>query len=96
MYVLIHHTIYDPDRFWSRVQEALPKLPPELHLHQTLSASDGTLASCLWEAPSIHAVSSFLEPVLAGTATNEYRGAEAREGITVPSRYLVVSPATTS
>jgi hypothetical protein len=94
MYVLVHHTIYDPERFWAKAQESLSALPSELQLHQSLSATDGTLATCLWEAPSIHAVSSFLEPALAGTATNEYRRAEARDGVTVPNRYATVTPPT--
>jgi hypothetical protein len=92
MYVLVHHTIYDPERFWSRAQEGLASIPGDLQLHHTLSATDGTLATCLWEAPSIHQVSSFLEPILSGTATNEYRRAEAREGVVVPERYAVITP----
>ncbi len=94
MYILVHHTIYDPERFWGRAQEGLAAIPAGLQLHQTLSASDGTLATCLWEAPSIHQVSAFLEPLLAGTATNEYRRAEQREGVSVPARYALLLPPT--
>lgn len=69
MYVLVHHRIHDPERFWATAEE-----PPEgLTLHQTLSARDGTRATCLWEAESVEAVSGYLDPLSEGLATNEYR-----------------------
>jgi hypothetical protein len=87
MYVLVHHNIRQPKEFWSRVQSVGDNFPPALTLHHTLSASDGTLASCLWEAPSVDAVRTFLEPVLADIASNEYRQAENREGLAIPAAY---------
>jgi hypothetical protein len=85
MYVLVHHTVTDRDNFWATAQAAIPNLPSHLQLHHTLSARDGSRATCLWEADSVDAVSAFLEPALGAYARNEYAESENREGIAVPS-----------
>ena len=86
MFVLVHHTISDPQRFWTLSQSAGD--PPDgLSLHQTLAAKDGTLATCLWEAASVDAVRSYLDPATEGMARNEYREAENREGVVFPKQF---------
>jgi hypothetical protein len=85
MYVLVHHAVNEPVRFWANAQKGLADMPSHLTLHHTLSAKDGTRATCLWEAESVSAVRDFLEPLLGPTAANEYREAENREGIAVPA-----------
>ena len=85
MYVLVHHDVSDPAGFWSNAQKGLANMPDHLVLHHTLSAKDGTRATCLWEAESVDAVRDFLEPLLGPTTKNEYREAENREGIAVPA-----------
>ena len=89
MYVLVHHTIHDAARFWGLGEESI-EFPVGLTLHQTLSAKDGTLATCLWEAPSIEAVREFLEPYHVGIASNVYREAENREGVVYPARFTMI------
>jgi hypothetical protein len=85
MYVLVHHSVTDPANFWPTAEAAIPNLPPELQLHHTLAARDGTRATCLWEADSVAAVSDFLEPALGAYARNEYAEAENRDGIALPT-----------
>jgi hypothetical protein len=91
MYVLVHHRVTDPDQFWATAQNAIPNLPPELKLHHTLSANDGTIATCLWEAETVQAVRDFLEPALGDFSSNSYARAENREGIAVPPRYAAAA-----
>jgi hypothetical protein len=83
VYVLVHHEIRDPDRFWSIVQRA--DVPAEMKLHHTFPARDGSRATCLWEAESVDAVRDLVEPLLGGVSSNEYSEAENREGIAMPS-----------
>jgi len=92
MFVLVHHEVNDPGSFWSRSQQALGDLPAGFELHHCLSASDGTLATCLWSAPSVDAIQSFLEPIHAGNASNHYKAAENQEGIAVPPQFQIVTP----
>jgi hypothetical protein len=49
----------------------------------------GTL---LWEAASPDRVREFLDPLHAGTAHNEYRAGENRDGVAVPRRYALDAP----
>jgi hypothetical protein len=92
MFVLVHHTVQQPEAFWTRSQEALGNLPASLTLHHCLAAQDGSRATCLWEAPSADAVRTFLEPIHDGVAQNEYRAAENKEGVAVPAQYQLAPP----
>ncbi|MEX0894047.1 MAG: hypothetical protein WEB88_17895 [Gemmatimonadota bacterium] len=85
MYILVHHSVTDPNGFWDSAQQGLANMPAHLQLHHTLSAKDGSRATCLWEADSVDAVRDFLEPLLGANANNEYREAENRDGIAVPA-----------
>jgi hypothetical protein len=93
MYVLVHHTVTDARHFWSTAEQAIPNLPAGLQLHHTLSARDGSRATCLWEADSVDAVRDFLEPALGAYSSNEYREAENREGIALPTQMSAAIPA---
>lgn len=84
MFVLIHHEIHDPAIFWSTAEEAIATIPDDLLLHTTISAADGTCATCVWEANSVARVREFVETALGAFATNRYAEAENREGVTLP------------
>ena len=86
MYVLVHHDVIEPQRFWAVAADSMPNLPEHLKLHQTLAARDGRKATCLWEAESVEAVRSFLEPAFGDVSRNEYAEAENREGIATPTQ----------
>jgi hypothetical protein len=88
MYILVHHRITNPDRFWTTVQDATPSIPPELTLHLTIPARDGSVATCLWEAASVAEVQGFVEPALGQVSRNEYYEAENREGVALPTMLL--------
>lgn len=92
MFVLVHHTVQEPERFWAAAESAIPNIPATMKLHHTLSARDGTLATCLWEADSVNAIRDFLEPVLGAVSSNEYREAENRDGIALPTK-IAAAPA---
>jgi hypothetical protein len=92
MYVLVHHNVTDRQQFWASAQAALPNLPEYLQLHHTVSAADGSRATCVWEADSVAAVREFLEPVLSASSNNEYAEAVNRDGIGIPPGYEAVQP----
>jgi hypothetical protein len=54
-------------------------------VHHTFPSPDGRKAVCVWEAESVEAVRSFLEPALGAVSRNEYYQAPNKEGIAVPS-----------
>jgi hypothetical protein len=84
MYVVVQHTISEPAVFWNSADPNA--LPPEIKLHHTFPAADGSRAVCLWEAASVDAVREFLEPRLGRVSRNEYFAVENREGIARPSQ----------
>ena len=86
MYVLVQHNVTNPQRFWAAAADAIPNVPQHLKLHQTLASRDGRRATCLWEAESVDAVRTFLEPTLGDVSRNDYSEAENREGIALPTR----------
>jgi hypothetical protein len=83
MYVLVQHTITEPDAFWNAADPSA--LPPALKLHHTFPTHDGSHAVCLWEADSPKTVQDFLEPNLGRFSRNEYFAVENREGVALPS-----------
>ena len=70
MFIIAKHAISDPERV--RAIVAAAELPADLTLHQVLTDATGTQQVCLWEAPSLDAVSSFVDPALAGVSSNTY------------------------
>ncbi len=85
MYVVIHHQISDPNRFWSTVREATPNLPSGVQLHHCLPNRDGSQAVCVWEADSVERVRDIVEGAVGEVSSNEYFEAEGQQGINLPS-----------
>jgi hypothetical protein len=83
MFILVQHTINQPDGFWNSADPSA--LPPHLKLHHSFPTPDGTHAACLWEAASVDAVRDFLEPRVGAFSRNEYFPVENREGVGFPS-----------
>lgn len=85
MYILVQHTMSDPASAWSRAKQALGALPTEFKLHHTIPTADGRKAVCLWEAESVAALQTFLDPALGPGARNEYSEVVNKEGIALPT-----------
>jgi hypothetical protein len=84
MFVMVQHTISDPETFWNAADPTT--LSPKVKLHHTFPTPDGTRAVCIWEGESVDAVRSVLEPLIARVSRNEYFTVENREGFGRPSR----------
>jgi hypothetical protein len=83
MYVLVQHTVSDPEAFWNAADPTA--LPSAFKLHHTFPTRDGSHAACLWEAESVSALRDFIEPVFGRYSRNEYFVVENREGVAMPS-----------
>jgi len=84
MYIVVQHTISEPATFWNSADPT--NLSPDLKLHHTFPAPDGTRAVCIWEAESVETLRTFLEPLIGGVSRNEYFAVENREGFARPSQ----------
>ena len=85
MYILVQHNISDPATTWSRAQAAMASLPDGLTLHLSIPTPDGRTAVCVWEADSIAAVKTYLDPTLGPAADNTYVEVVNKEGVAVPT-----------
>jgi len=85
MYILVQHTISDPATTWPRAQVGIASVPAHLKLHLSIPTPDGTTAVCVWEADSIAAVKTYLDPTLGPTAQNTYFEVVNKEGVALPT-----------
>jgi hypothetical protein len=72
MLVGITHRIKDPQGFLSRGQELTTKLPDGVKPLQFVPSSEGVLATCIWEGPTVDAVQAHVNGTIGDTAQQEY------------------------
>ncbi len=72
MFVLIHQSINNPDRFWPVFQSLAPVLPEAIRLHQVMPDSSANKCTCLCEARSLEDVRHFFEFHLKEFSLNEF------------------------
>jgi hypothetical protein len=84
MYLVVQHAISEPAAFWNAADPT--RISPEAKLHHTFPTPDGTHAVCIWEAASVDALRSILEPLIGRFSRNEYFAVENREGLARPSQ----------
>ena len=81
MYVLIEHSISDPNGFWNTADSALSQMPPTIKLHHTFPTPDGTRAICVWEGRTIDDVRDYIESAVGRFSKNEYFEVPNKEGV---------------
>ncbi len=84
MFIAIEHDIHDPQRFQQCAEQVFP-LPDGLHLHQFLPATDLRKAACLYEAPSVERLQSFLDDALSDASTQRYFPVAESDAIGLPA-----------
>ena len=82
MYVIVEHTVNDPETFGEITQSA--EIPLDLTLHHSLPKSDGTQAVCLWEGPSVDAVRDFVEAGVGHVSDNVYFAVDDEKAMGLP------------
>ena len=71
MFIAIQHQIHDPNKFQQCAKEVFP-LPDHLHVHHFFPSADMKKAVCLYEAPSIEELSTYLDKKLNTASTQQY------------------------
>ncbi len=77
MHISVHHKITDPQKWGQTTKNIMAmteqgRLPQGLKGLMYLPGMDGHRADCLWEAPSLEALKSFLDRESGSGAKNEY------------------------
>jgi hypothetical protein len=83
MLIVAEHTITNPDVFFglaAKVAEA----PSGTNLLQFLPSMSKDRAVCLWEAKSVDALKTFLEPFTAKSSRNTYYPVDSTKAMGLP------------
>ena len=83
MYIVVEHTITNPDDFFG-VAEKVAAAPPgftALHFFPSISKDR---AVCLWEAKSVDALKGFLDPLIAQCSRNTYYAVDSTKAMGLP------------
>ena len=91
MYVSVHHTITDPQKWDQTTRNIMAmteqgRLPEGLKGLMYLPAIDGRRADCVWEANSVEALKKFLDGQTGAAARNEYIPIKADAAFGLPGK----------
>jgi hypothetical protein len=72
MYVVVQHRIKDPERAFSRGEKLIKNegAPAGVRGLQFYPSLDRSAVTCLWEAPSVEAVRSYVDATLGDASAN--------------------------
>ena len=83
MYIVVEHTITNPDVFFAlapRVAEA----PSGINALQFFPSVSKDRAVCLWEAKSVDVLKGFLDPFTAQSSRNTYYAVDSTKAMGLP------------
>ena len=84
MFIVVEHTITNPDVFFGLASKAA-EAPPGVKALQFLPSKSKDRAVCLWEANSVEAVKGFLEPLSAQSSRNTYYSVDSATAMGLPT-----------
>ena len=84
MFVVVEHTITNPDVFFGLVSKAA-EAPSGIKALQFFPSMSKDRAVCLWEANSVEAVKGFLEPLSAQSSRNTYYTVDSKIAMGIPT-----------
>ncbi len=87
MFIAIEHEIHDPEKFQKCAEEVFP-LPDDLHVHQFFPAPDLSRAVCLYEAPSVNRLSSYIDTKLNEASVQRYFPVLTEQAIGLPETVI--------
>jgi len=67
--IIAQHQIKDPETFFGLTEEVLGNVPPGVQVRQFCPSEDKSRPVCLWEAPSMEALRSYLDPIAGPEVT---------------------------
>lgn len=88
MFVLVRHQVTDPQKFFADPAGVASNAPQGVHGRIFCPASDHSSAVCLWEAESIQAVRSYLNPLTEGISENTYSRVDHQLAIGLPDSVM--------
>ena len=84
MFVVVEHTITNPDVFFELASKAA-EAPSGIKVLQFFPSMSKDRAVCLWEAKSVDAVKGFLEPLSTQSSRNTYYTVDSSIAMGLPT-----------
>ena len=84
MFVVVEHTITNPDVFFGLVSK-IAEAPPGIKGVQFFPSMSKDRAVCLWQANSVDALKGFLEPLTTQVSRNTYYEVDSTKAMGLPS-----------
>jgi len=84
MYIVVEHTITNPDTFFGLAPK-VAEAPAGITGLQFFPSTSKDRAVCLWEAKSIDALKAFLEPLSASSSRNTYFAVDNASAMGLPT-----------
>ena len=73
MFLVVHHRVIDREGFLATDPKDIGgNAPSGVVVKYFLPARDASAADCLWDAPSLDVLRSYLDPATAGISENTY------------------------
>ncbi len=85
MYIVAEHTITNPEVFFGLAPK-VTAAPSGINPIQFLPSVNKDRAVCLWEAKSVDALKSFLEPLIASSSRNIYYAVDSTVAMGLPGK----------
>ena len=95
MYVVVHHSIRDPQTAFARGQKLMrgDGAPTGVRVLQFLPSRDRSLVTCLWEADAVRPVQGYVDSMLGDSSDNVCYEVDAEQAFAEPPAALAVAPA---
>lgn len=95
MFVVVQHQFTDPPTAFQRGEKLIRNegAPAGARGLQFYPSSDGTAATCLWEADSVESIQRYVDETLGDASVNTCYGVDAAQAFADPAPGLAASPA---
>ena len=82
MYYVVHHSVFDKERFLATDPKDIAGNAPEgVTVFTFLPATDSSAADCLWEADSLAVLRDYLDPATRDSCENTYFEVDAEHAM---------------
>jgi len=87
MFIVVNHSISDPENFWKKAMENAPLLPSSnvQRVIQSLPNANMTASVCLWEADSIDALDGYLRGIMGDISSETYYEVNTANAMGLPA-----------
>jgi hypothetical protein len=86
MFVIVHHQISDPQKFWGDPEGFFASIPTGLKVHAGYPSADLKRATILWECDDLPHLRAFVDEITTGMAKNEYLRVDEGKAVGLPPR----------